>query len=207
MPASSSGPLPDLHVWLPTGLCERLLSSEHKTILLKAGISRRFLNCRRESLRRCDKMEVRLTAAAPLSLTKKSVYLPSNVRSPQNQLKAHLVDWSNTCGACTQTHKRSITGSHMDELVCSVGWDVRTVSRAQREKSGTRRQLEPQRVRTEMNCHQVQNFPATCEDSREEKTFKGTFFTRDPKPFTTKDPHKKVYFPPKTLKWKKNEWQ
>lgn len=41
-------------------------------------------------------MELRLTAAASLSLTKKSVYLPSNVRSPQNPLKAYLVDWSNT---------------------------------------------------------------------------------------------------------------
>lgn len=63
---------------------------------------------------------------------------------------------------------------------------MRTVSRAQRGTSATGRQLEPRRVRTEMNCHQVPNRPATCDDRREEKTFKGTFFTRDPKPLTTK---------------------
>lgn len=40
------------------------------------------------------------------------------IKGPFSRLAQHRTP---TCGACTQTHKRSITGSHMDEVVCSVG--------------------------------------------------------------------------------------
>lgn len=59
--------------------------------------------------------------------TKKSVYLPPNVRWPQNQLKAHLVDWSNAARSrVTHAHKHTNAASPVHTFN-RMRWFVRWV--------------------------------------------------------------------------------